>query len=356
MGALEAVAPSVARDTTMGILRHSHLVASGGRVKVEAGNLRSQVSVSFQGEGEGEIDVMIPPNAKEFLKRTKEKEISLTEKGGKITLKAGKSRATMVTLPSSEYPKAFAPPQAPWFTSNQVVSALLRGMVCAERKQTFPPYINGVVLDLLDGELVCASTDAKRMALVTLPIEGASGSVVLPLSEMGGLRSLDPSEDVTVSIDGSAVFFEQESVTVGIIRMAATFPDFRKIILDGFDEKLVVNTDAFGSAVDRAAIVAREGERAVVLHLSEGQVTLTAHACDVGDATEDIDAETEGPEVTVGFNSAFLLAGLGLVESDTTCMHFHGPTGQAQIIDSDMRYLLMPISMTPTPPAAVENK
>jgi DNA polymerase-3 subunit beta len=76
---------------------------------------------------------------------------------------------------------------------------------------------------------------------------------------------------------------------------------------------------------------------------------LTAIAQDVGEAHESVEAKYEGTELTVAFNSQFLVDGLDAAASDEVVLESIDPLKPAVLraTDSpDFLYLLMPVRIS----------
>lgn len=344
LNAIDGVSPSLSAKGTVAALRHAKLTVSGGIATVEAQNLRSRTSISFP-SGDGEVVFLIPPKLRELLKKTTTAEVDISERNGKITIKAGGSKATMTTINVSEYPDTAGEAQSPWMEGDAIIPALLRAQVCASRRDEFPKYLSGVLMETKSGNLSCVSTDGRRMALVEADIPNATdGRALLPVAEFGALKALDATQPVRVTSGSALVTFAQERVTVAIRRLDSDFPAYRKILTDGYDQKLTVDTDAFRAAIDRASVISRDGTKVVSLAINDNQVRIEARSPDMGEALEIVDADTEG-DISVAFNSAYLMDGLSIVESDRTTLHLHGSNGQMTVSDGDMRYILMPVRL-----------
>ena len=90
----------------------------------------------------------------------------------------------------------------------------------------------------------------------------------------------------------------------------------------------------------------------VRLSFTEGQVALEAGAGDDAQASEVLEAQLEGEDLVVGFNSGFLLDGLGALGTDFARLTFTDSikpsvmSGQDSLEgspDASYRYLLMPM-------------
>src|SRR5699024_10926384 len=113
----------------------------------------------------------------------------------------------------------------------------------------------------------------------------------------------------------------------------------------------VVSTASLIDAVKRVSLVA-ERNTPVRLSFTEGQVALEAGAGDDAQASEVLEAHLTGEDLVVGFNSGFLLDGLGALGTDFARLTFIDSmepsvmSGQVALegdLDFSYRYLIMPM-------------
>jgi DNA polymerase-3 subunit beta len=127
------------------------------------------------------------------------------------------------------------------------------------------------------------------------------------------------------------------------------FPKVRSLFPT--DQQTIARVDraTLVEAVKRVSLVA-ERNTAVQLAFSAGQLTLDAGSGDEALATEQIDAEVKGADITTGFNPQFLLDGLTAIEQPLVELAFTQASKPAVIVgvgtdgeaDLSFRYLLMP--------------
>ena len=129
------------------------------------------------------------------------------------------------------------------------------------------------------------------------------------------------------------------------------YPAVRRLFPDETPIHAVVATQALIDAAKRVSLVA-ERNTPIRLAFSEGQVVLDAGQGDDAQASEAIEAALTGEDITVAFNPAFLLDGLGALDTAFVRLSFTHPnkpvefTGQGSIDgedERDYRYLLVPI-------------
>jgi DNA polymerase-3 subunit beta len=78
----------------------------------------------------------------------------------------------------------------------------------------------------------------------------------------------------------------------------------------------VASRAAFTAALRRVSVLSEERTRPVKFALAPGLLKLAAYSADFGEAEEQIEVEYAGEEMTVGFNSRYVLDALGAHSGD----------------------------------------
>jgi DNA polymerase-3 subunit beta len=93
-------------------------------------------------------------------------------------------------------------------------------------------------------------------------------------------------------------------------------------------------------------IVAREDAYRIALQADMDTLRITAESADVGVAVEEIGAEVEGEEITVAFNSRYLLEAIAVITADKVHMELSGPLNPGMLRPAggvEYVYVLMPM-------------
>ena len=115
-----------------------------------------------------------------------------------------------------------------------------------------------------------------------------------------------------------------------------------------------MSTAGLVESVRRVALVA-ERNTPIRLSFSAGEVTLEAGSGDEAQASESLDATLDGDDISIAFNPAYLLDGLGALGAEHAELRFTAPTRPAVLAGKDSaeaaagdayRYLLMPVRLS----------
>jgi DNA polymerase-3 subunit beta len=100
------------------------------------------------------------------------------------------------------------------------------------------------------------------------------------------------------------------------------FPNYEAVIPKAHPGRLVISRAALTSALRRVAVMAEERNKPVKLTLAPASLRLAASSQDLGEAEESLDVDYAGAEVTIGFNSRYLLDAMAPVDEDEVILEF----------------------------------
>ena len=360
---LSHVQSVVERRNTIPILSNVLIDASGdGMLRVMATDLDLQVVENMAAasvENAGAITVSAHLLFDIARKLPDGSQVSLETAENRMTVKAGRSRFSLPTLPRDDFPVIV---EGDLPTSFEIPARTLAEMIDRTRfaisTEETRYYLNGIFLHVSDEDqpvLKAAATDGHRLARYTLPRPaGAEGmpDVIVPRKAVAELRKLlEESLDGSVQIDLSASKIRftlggEGGVVLTSKLIDGTFPDYSRVIPTGNDKLLKLDPRSFYEGVDRVATIATEKTRAVKMGLDKDRVTLTVTSPDNGTASEELAAEYGADGFEIGFNAGYLKDILSQIDSDTVELHLAdagAPTLIRKDENSPALYVLMPM-------------
>lgn len=360
---LSHVQSVVERRNTIPILSNVLLeAAEGGALKVMATDLDLQVTESLQAvsvDNPGAITVSAHLLFDIARKLPEGSQVSLETAENRMTVKAGRSRFSLPTLPRDDFPVIVEGDLPTSFTlpAAQLAELIDRTRFAISTEET-RYYLNGIFLHVTDDDkpvLKAAATDGHRLARFTLERpDGAEGmpDVIVPRKAVAELRKLlEEALDTDVKIDLSAskVRFKlggDNGVVLTSKLIDGTFPDYSRVIPTGNDKLLKLDPKSLFAGVDRVATIATEKTRAVKMALESDKVVLSVTSPDNGTATEEVSADYDSEGFEIGFNATYLKDILSQIDSDTVELHLADPSAPTLIRKDDKSpalYVLMPM-------------
>jgi len=273
-----------------------------------------------------------------------------------LTIRAGRSRFTLQTLPESDFPDLNAGEMTHKFA---LPAADLKRMIdktqFAISTEETRYYLNGIYLHAATSgkteTLRAVATDGHRLAQyeIALPA-GAKGmpGIIVPRKTVGEVQRLieDSEAEIGIELSQAKIRFTIGEVVLTSKLIDGTFPDYARVIPLGNDKELKVDKSEFEHAVDRVSTVSSERGRAVKLSLAGGKLTLSVTNPDSGSATEEIEVDYDADPLDIGFNSRYLLDIAAQIEGETALLKLSDPGSPTLIQDKDAKgalYVLMPM-------------
>lgn len=244
----------------------------------------------------------------------------------------------------------------------------LRATLFASSGDEAKQVLTGVHLRLDDDGLECAATDGHRLAVLRLAniteppaaasaelVAGEPFAVTVParsLRELERLLSGRPSsEPLSLFCErGQVVVLWADQVLTSRI-LDSTYPNYRQLIPESFNRRIVLDRRGFVSALERVAVLADQHNNVIKISSDPagGKVMIRADAQDVGSGSESLAAEISGEEIEIAFNVRYLLDGVKAMASDQVVLQCNAPTTPAVLApvgeENPFTYLVMPIQI-----------
>jgi DNA polymerase III subunit beta len=350
----------VERRNTIPILANVLVRAEGSKLSFKATDLDLEITETIAAEVSPGGSTTVPAHMfYEIVRKLPEgTQVVLEGTGDRavLTLRAGRSRFTLQTLPENDFPDLAAGEMTHSFTVGAAeLKRLIDKTQFAISTEETRYYLNGIYLHAAGtGKapmLRAVATDGHRLAQVELALpKGAAGmpGIIVPRKTVGEVQRLieDNAAEVTIELSQGKIRFTIGDVVLTSKLIDGTFPDYARVIPSGNDKELIVDKKEFEQAVDRVSTVSSERGRAVKLSLSSGRLVLSVTNPDSGSATEEIEVEYAAEPLDIGFNSRYLLDIASQIESEAAVLRLADPGSPTLIEDKDSKgtlYVLMPM-------------
>ena len=352
---LQLVIGIVERKQTLPILSNVLIEKEPGKIRFTATDLEIQITTAIEATVKGDEVSSITVGGKKLQEILRilpdQSKISIESKENKALIKSNKSRFSLQTLPSQDFPKL----------NNQLSNAkkivlaqaelkkLLLSVQYAMAQQDVRYYLNGVLLIIEGNRLKAVATDGHRLAFNACPIEGnhEKQEIILPRKAASELCKLLMDVEEPVEIEFSAqqvkVFFSGITLISKVID--GKFPDYDRVI-PKYSNHLTMNREQVQQALQRAAILSNEKFRGVRFILTDKNLSITSSNSEHEEAQEEIETEYQGEPLDIGFNVNYLMDGLNNISSEEVIFSFGDPNSSILITtteNNEFRYVVMPM-------------
>ena len=325
---LGIVQRAVATRTTLPITQHVLLATDAGRLKLSATNLEIAISTWVGGEILEEGAVTVPARLLTDFVNSLERqtiEVKATTPAKGISVKGDRVHATVNGADANEFPPI---PSVDEGVSTKISGRELREavhqVVLAAAVEDSRPVLTGVNVEMEGSVMTLAAADGFRLAVRTATLlepVAEKLSVIVPartLSEVERLIDGDDPIDLVVTTQRSQALFRLKNVEVVSQLIQGTFPNYSQLIPQEHTTRAVVDLGELQRATRTASIFAKDGSGIIRLQIvagsgGAGRLTISSRAEEIGDNTGDIEAEVDGAEGKIAFNSRYLSDVLGVL-------------------------------------------
>jgi DNA polymerase III subunit beta len=215
------------------------------------------------------------------------------------------------------------------------------------------PVLTGILISAAGSELRMVATDSYRLSVKRTTLEQElSGSLEVnvparALQELARIAGQAQSSELSASVGQNQVVFELDGVVLSSRLIDGQFPNYRQLIPESVEHELRLSTPELTDVVRRISLLAQKNTP-LKLAFQEGELTVSAQAPDVGEASESVPVPFRGDPFEIGFNPDFLRDGLESIDTDEFVMKLISPL-RPGLIESpqpgDFVYLVMPIRL-----------
>lgn len=314
----------VEKRTTVPILSHVLIQAEGGRLNLTTTDmdlaLVESIAAVIEIPGSITISAHMLLEIVRKLQDGIQIEATLNPENDQLTLKAGKSRFNIATLPAEQFPKLTQDdlPFSFKLTAEKFRYLIDRSRFAMSTEET-RYFLNGIYFHAheINGQKIFRSvaTDAHRLACIEVPIpQGAEDipGIIVGRKTITEIRKLINDEaaetEITISLSPQRVEFKLPRATLSSRLVDGTYPDYEQAIPLNNDKPLIVDAKDFAKAVDRVATVTTDKLPVIKIIVSRNKLTLVAASSELGDATEEMEVDFPfDHSIEIGFNANYLV-------------------------------------------------
>jgi len=275
----------------------------------------------------------------------------------KLSVKTANSDFNLLCLPTDNFPN-FADnfdSNETALNKNRLLSLLNKTKISISSDDT-RHYLNGIYLHMTEADnksyLTGVATDSHRLSSSSIEIEKGSSidSLILPKKTVFQLCNLlqETNEKIIMQTGETKIQFKIGKIKLISKIIDGKFPDYRKVVPTTNDKTLVVPTKDFINSIERVATVSYDRKEGVKLVINKDNVKLSVNSSSAGEGNEVIKASYASDEMTISFNSKYLIDIASEVEDQNLKMNLKDSTSPVLIEDlSDKNsfYVIMPMKI-----------
>ena len=333
---LSLVQGIVERRNTVPILGHVLMEFNAGSLQLAATDLEVGIrtAIGCQSGKSGSITL----NARKLFEIVREAagdEVQLKSLDSDwVEIKCGRARFKMMGLDPRQFPAmprqgeqkgqaAGKAVKADLDVAASVLAAMIDKTLFAVSPDETRYNLSGVFIESPEpGMVIMVATDGHRLSMIRREVKDFStqAGVIIPRKGVGELRKLldlEGDAETRLTFDGQLAWLKRGATEISMRLVEGEFPDYRGVTPKHSRYEIKVPRDEILAAVRRVAIFSNERFHGVKLAFSAGSLTVSSTSPDLGEASDTIDVDFKGEDISIGFNASYVTQALGVIPPET---------------------------------------
>jgi DNA polymerase III subunit beta len=352
---LQSVIGVVERRQTMPVLANVLLGARDNRLSITGSDLEVELVATSQVNVQQAGDITVPGRKLlDIFRSLPEKaNVTLSTEGERVSVRAGRSRFTLSSLPAAEFPLVEEIDAQQTLTVAQgEFRRLIDKTHFSMAQQDVRYYLNGLLLETDGNALRAVATDGHRLALCEMALAGKAKSnhqVIVPRKGVLELqRILGTEGNIELAVGTNHVRAQIGDIRFTSKLIDGRFPEYGRVIPASPPKTVEADREVLRQALQRTAILSNEKYRGIRLTARPDLLTLQAHNPEQEEAEDQVEVAYKGEEVEIGFNVNYLLDALAAIETDKVIIGLTDSNSSCLIHAPDTtntRYVVMPMRL-----------
>ena len=275
----------------------------------------------------------------------------------KLSLKTDNSDFNLLCLPVDNFPSFSEDFNKNDITlDNKKLLSLLNKTKISISNDDTRHYLNGIFLHLTEAQgksfLTGVATDSHRLSCSSIEVENINEftSIILPKKTVFQLCSLlsETNEKVLMQINDTKIQFRIGKIKLVSKVIDGKFPDYKKVVPTENKKFLTISSKEFIESIERVITVSLDRKEGVKIDISKDKIKLSVNSTNSGEGNEVVNAKYEFDDISISFNSKYLLDIAAEIEDNNLKMNLKDSISPVLIednADKNSYYVIMPMKI-----------
>lgn len=351
----------LANSNTLPILDNFLFDIEGKQLTVTASDLETTITATLPVEAKDKGSVAIPARLLlDTLKAFPEQPITFSIDGKHfgVEINSDQGKYKMTGFNGTEFPRSPVLEDATKLTMPAgTLATAINKTIFATGNDDLRPVMSGIFFELTPEDVRFVATDAHKLVRYKRTDLQApkSASFIVPKKPLNLLKNTlaGTNAEVTIEFNENNAAFRFDNTLLVCRLIDGKYPNYEAVIPKTNPNKLTIDRQTFLSSIRRVAIFANKTTHQVRLHINGSQLAISAEDLDyANEANEKLTCSYEGEEITIGFNSRFLMDMLNNISTEYVILEMSAPNragillpGEAGEVGEDVLMLVMPVML-----------
>jgi len=353
---LQQIVSVIEKRQTMPILANVLLVVEDDSICLTGTDLEIQIIAKIATHSATPGRITVP--ARKFLDICRllpsGAEIKFELQNDKVKILSNRSRFSLNCLSADNYPE-FSESELShsFFIRSGKLKKSLDKTLFNMANQDVRYYLNGLLLNISNNKIKLVASDGHRLSIYEDSLDQDTGyeeRIILPRKGAIELSRLldDPELELQVYFSTNNIRIIINNLIFSAKLVDSKYPDFSKVFSQEFISPIHIQKLALKEALTRVAILSNEKFKGVTLDITSNNLKISTHNPEHDEAEEEIIIEHEGPDLSIAFNSQYLLDAVSNLDSEIAVLTI-ATNGSSCFIDEPeqctYKFIVMPMKL-----------
>lgn len=355
---LNTVSKAVPAKSPLPITTHILIETVPGSLKLSATNLETAITTYVPASIEETGAITVPAKLiREFISTLSPSTVEGRLEDSVLYISSQKTKTKINGISAAEFPAIPAMPEGSsgLEIDPKIFSNAISHVAFAASTDESRPIFTGIYLNTSGNILTVAACDGFRLAEMQIKLESDLPEIttIIPAKTLLEIAKIFSSSEealkIVLNANENLALFQSGDTLVASRILDGNFPDYKRIIPETTAISAYFSPEELLEAVRLINLFSTEATAAIKMKLNpEGNIYITSQAQETGEHESNIEAQIEGSELNIAFNSKYLLDLLSNLKTERLKMGANNSTS-ATVFKSeqhpDLLHIIMPLQV-----------
>lgn len=349
LNAINTASKATATKSTLSILECLLFTVENDEIRITSCD--TEIEIDTYCEGEIVEDGKICVDSKVFcpiIAKLPDGEVSIKTNETTMTLKCGRSKFNIPVRSGDEYPSMESVKQENGITLGQgELKDIIRQTIFSISQNDNNKLMTGCLFNISNNTLKVVALDGHRIAIreKELGKDYEDVSVIIPGKTLQNILKIVGEGDIDIYFADNMAAFKFDNTLVTSRLIEGEYFDINRMMNNEYSTTVTVNNSDFSACLERSLLLINSNDKKpVVMDISDNKIE-TSVTANLGSLSETVEVITEGQDIRIGMNPAFVLDALRVIDDEEVNLHFTGEKAPMYIKGEGYIYLILPVQV-----------
>lgn len=352
--AISTVQKSITGKSTMPILQGIYISAKNNTLTLIGSDIDVSIETKIEANIIEEGDIVLDSRLfGEIVRKLPNAPIEVTSiENNNIEIICQKSTVQLIHMNADEYPNLpVVDEDVVLSISQKNLKNMIKSTIFAISQDDTRPILTGVLFEIKEKRLNLVALDGYRVAFRSENIDCDNNrEAVIPGKTLNEISKIlnDSDDEVQITFTSNQILFNFGNTKVISRLLEGEFIKYSSIIPQEYKLRLAVRREDMLSCVERASLMAKDGNTNLVKLDIEDDVMVVTSNSQLGKAREEVNINLQGEGIKIAFNSKYLIDVFKIMEEDEVIMELTSPVTPCVVKnknEDNSTYLLLPVRL-----------